>query len=303
MNNPQIAATSPPKQSTKEATPIPKGSHNTEGPSLSVAGQTPESPEPTSQPDSLTATKADSSAGPFNPLSSPTNSKHSVGRKAGKGKKKPRKKKGKTGPRLTAWGRALVAGHDQALATQAIVLGNHAETQSQEATSPVASPQAGGGGVAAIAAMECGLHSPSSKIVGEKEPAADSPIEDEPVDVEQDKKVVEPIEKLVKAIREEDGEEKEEEVWTRARAWAEQKAKWEASGEVMVRVYARPLNPRLIMVEVEGEDGVERHGRIVVNERQRGMFGPGKLVWVRGPLVGVKWELAGKYNFVGNRVA
>jgi hypothetical protein len=142
------------------------------------------------------------------------------------------------------------------------------------------------------------LHPVTDKNLGQKG-LYEHWLADKNVDQKEPVVETEPVEGVEDVLKE-DGIE---EVVTRAEGYAKIRCVWEAAGDVCVRVYARPLNPRLILVEWEGDDGVEKHGRIVVGERQRGMFGPGKVVWVRGPLVGDRWLLAGKYNFLGNRVS
>ena len=185
----------------------------------------------------------------------------------GKGRKRKGKKK-KTGKRNAAKPLAILPHPENK--SQSLALGHDTATQSQ----------AGGEeGFRRVGPDGIGLHWQANKNVDQKEPA----FETEPVEGVEDVSL--------------------DEVQTRAAVYAKVKAVWEQAGDICVRVYARPLNPRLVLVEWEGEDGVEKHGKIVVNERQRGMFGPGKVVWVRGPLVGDRWLLAGKYNFLGNRVS
>jgi hypothetical protein len=192
-----------------------------------------------------------------------------------------KKKKGKKKRKKVATWKAGRAG---SVLTQEPCTLSPIDTESQ---SHVAiGPHVGGEGVAAVPAMEVGFDSPTDKNVDQKGIGGD----DEPTD---------------DSVLVVDGDEdtKQADIQTRAQAWAKQKAEWEAKGDVMVRVYARPLNPLLVLVEMEDEKGeVARHGRIVVTPKHREMFGPGKLIWVRGPLVGDKWVLAGKYNFTGHRV-
>lgn len=212
-------------------------------------------------------------AGIVSPPLPTANSKHNVGRKA----KKRKGRKGKRKPRL--------AGKPSGSKPQASIIETGTETQSQEQTTqpPATDHPAGEEGVCGPGQDGIGLHSLASKNVDKKR-------------IGEETRPIEGVEDVLLG----DGIE---EVQTRAGIYAGVKARWVKAGDVCVRVYARPLNPRLILVEWEGEDGVEKHGRIVVNERQRGMFGPGKVVWVKGPLVGDKWLLAGKYNFLGNRVS
>lgn len=193
--------------------------------------------------------------------------------KKGKAKRRKGKRKGlKAGKRLSTKPLPILTSPD-----------NKSQSLSFLDTATQSQPQVGEEGVGGPGQDGIGLHPVTNKNVDQKEPV----VETEPVEGVED-------------VLKEDGIE---EVVTRAEGYAKIRCVWEAAGDVCVRVYARPLNPRLILVEWEGEDGVEKHGRIVVNERQRGMFGPGKVVWVRGPLVGDKWLLAGKYNFLGNRVS
>lgn len=193
-------------------------------------------------------------------------------KKKGKRKKKGRKKKGKAGGRVAAKPRAVLPQPGQAIEDKPLTSGDSGRD-----------PQAGEEGVCSTGCDRIGLHPEAYKNVDQKGTTEET----------------QPIEGVEDVL----GEGPIEEVETRAAAYAKVKAVWEKAGDVCVRVYARPLNPRLVLVEWEGEDGVEKHGKIVVGERQRGMFGPGKVVWVRGPLVGDRWVLAGKYNFLGNRVS
>lgn len=72
----------------------------------------------------------------------------------------------------------------------------------------------------------------------------------------------------------------------------------EASGAVLVRVYGKPLNPRIRFIEFE--DG--SHGRLWVNVKAAPMIG--WTVWVK-PYVDIPedWVMHGKYNSMGVRRA
>jgi hypothetical protein len=75
-------------------------------------------------------------------------------------------------------------------------------------------------------------------------------------------------------------------------------AHWRAIGDVEVVVYARPLNPRLLLVQFD--DG--SHGRVVMSPRERTVFTVKKRLWVR-PLQKDVYMLAGRYNRFGVRYA
>jgi hypothetical protein len=75
-------------------------------------------------------------------------------------------------------------------------------------------------------------------------------------------------------------------------------AHWRAIGDVEVVVYARPLNPRLLLVQFD--DG--SHGRVVMSPREREVFTVKKRLWVR-PLQKDVYMLAGRYNRFGVRYA
>jgi hypothetical protein len=75
-------------------------------------------------------------------------------------------------------------------------------------------------------------------------------------------------------------------------------AHWRACGDVEVVVYARPLNPRLLLVQFD--DG--SHGRVVMSPREREVFTVKKRLWVR-PLQKDVYMLAGRYNRLGVRYA
>lgn len=75
-------------------------------------------------------------------------------------------------------------------------------------------------------------------------------------------------------------------------------AHWRATGDVEVVVYARPLNPRMLLVQFD--DG--SHGRVVMSPREREMFSVKKRLWVRRLQKDV-CMLAGRYNRFGVRCA
>ncbi len=75
-------------------------------------------------------------------------------------------------------------------------------------------------------------------------------------------------------------------------------AHWRACGDMDVVVYARPLNPRLLLVQFD--DG--SHGRVVMSPRERAVFTVKKRLWVR-PLQKDVYMLAGRYNRFGVRYA
>jgi hypothetical protein len=75
-------------------------------------------------------------------------------------------------------------------------------------------------------------------------------------------------------------------------------AHWRACGDVEVVVYARPLNPRLLLVQFD--DG--SHGRVVMSPRERTVFTVKKRLWVRLLQKDV-YMLAGRYNRFGVRYA
>jgi len=75
-------------------------------------------------------------------------------------------------------------------------------------------------------------------------------------------------------------------------------SKWRQSGEVEVVIYARPLNPRMLLIKFDAQS----HGKLVVSPRERAAFNVGQRVWVRPVERGV-YGLAGRYNIRGRRVA
>ena len=75
-------------------------------------------------------------------------------------------------------------------------------------------------------------------------------------------------------------------------------SKWRESGEYEVVIYARPLNPRMLLIKFDDKS----HGKLVVSPRERAAFNVGQRVWVRPVERGV-YGLAGRYNIRGRRVA
>lgn len=75
-------------------------------------------------------------------------------------------------------------------------------------------------------------------------------------------------------------------------------SKWREAGEHEVVIYARPLNPRMLLIKFDDGD----HGKLIVSPRERAAFNVGQRVWVRPVERGV-YGLAGRYNIRGRRVA
>lgn len=68
-------------------------------------------------------------------------------------------------------------------------------------------------------------------------------------------------------------------------------------GSFRAVVYARPLNPRLLLVNF----GHKSHGRLVIAHSERGKFSVGQEVWVKNAGGKDLYLLAGVYNRFGKR--
>jgi hypothetical protein len=69
-----------------------------------------------------------------------------------------------------------------------------------------------------------------------------------------------------------------------------------AAGEIPCLIYAKPLNPRLLLVQFSDNS----RGKVVIRPVERAMFGPGKRIWVKAIERGI-YVLAGRYNRFGAR--
>lgn len=74
--------------------------------------------------------------------------------------------------------------------------------------------------------------------------------------------------------------------------------RWSKSGDINVLVYARPVNPRLLLITLD--DGT--HGRCLMHPADRQRFSVGKRIWVRHERKDV-YRLVGRYNRWGSRCA
>jgi hypothetical protein len=72
---------------------------------------------------------------------------------------------------------------------------------------------------------------------------------------------------------------------------------WRNAGDINVLVYARPLHPRMLLVQLD--DG--SHGRCLLHPTARARFSVGKRIWVRHERKDL-YVLAGRYNRWGSRV-
>lgn len=72
--------------------------------------------------------------------------------------------------------------------------------------------------------------------------------------------------------------------------------KWSKSGDINVLVYARPVNPRLLLITLD--DGA--HGRCLMHPVDRQRFSVGKRIWVRHERKDI-YRLTGRYNRWGSR--
>ena len=72
---------------------------------------------------------------------------------------------------------------------------------------------------------------------------------------------------------------------------------WRNAGDINVLVYARPLHPRMLLVQLD--DG--SHGRCLLHPTARARFSVGKRIWVRHERKDL-YVLAGRYNRWGARV-
>lgn len=68
-------------------------------------------------------------------------------------------------------------------------------------------------------------------------------------------------------------------------------------GSFRAVVYARPLNPRLLLLNF----GHKSHGRLVIAHSERGKFSVGQEVWVKNAGGKDLYILAGAYNRFGKR--
>lgn len=74
--------------------------------------------------------------------------------------------------------------------------------------------------------------------------------------------------------------------------------KWSKAGDINVLVYARPVNPRMLLITLD--DG--SHGRCLMHPADRQRFSVGKRIWVRHERKDV-YRLVGRYNRWGGRCA
>ena len=74
--------------------------------------------------------------------------------------------------------------------------------------------------------------------------------------------------------------------------------KWAKAGDINVLVYARPVNPRMLLITLD--DG--SHGRCLMHPADRQRFSVGKRIWVRHERKDV-YRLTGRYNRWGGRCA
>ena len=74
--------------------------------------------------------------------------------------------------------------------------------------------------------------------------------------------------------------------------------KWAKAGDINVLVYARPINPRMLLITLD--DGT--HGRCLMHPADRQRFSVGKRIWVRHERKDV-YRLTGRYNRWGSRCA
>jgi len=74
--------------------------------------------------------------------------------------------------------------------------------------------------------------------------------------------------------------------------------KWSKAGDINVLVYARPVNPRLLLITLD--DGT--HGRCLMHPVDRQRFSVGKRIWVRHERKDI-YRLTGRYNRWGSRCA
>lgn len=74
--------------------------------------------------------------------------------------------------------------------------------------------------------------------------------------------------------------------------------RWAKSGDINVLVYARPVNPRLLLITLD--DGT--HGRCLMHPVDRQRFSVGKRIWVRHERKDI-YRLTGRYNRWGGRCA
>jgi hypothetical protein len=72
---------------------------------------------------------------------------------------------------------------------------------------------------------------------------------------------------------------------------------WRNAGDINALVYARPLHPRMLLVQLD--DG--SHGRCLLHPTDRARFSVGKRIWVRHERKDL-YVLAGRYNRWGVRV-
>lgn len=71
---------------------------------------------------------------------------------------------------------------------------------------------------------------------------------------------------------------------------------WAKAGDINVLVYARPVNPRLLLITLD--DGT--HGRCLMHPVDRQRFSVGKRIWVRHERKDI-YRLTGRYNRWGSR--
>lgn len=74
--------------------------------------------------------------------------------------------------------------------------------------------------------------------------------------------------------------------------------RWAKGGDINVLVYARPVNPRLLLITLD--DGT--HGRCLMHPVDRQRFSVGKRIWVRHERKDI-YRLTGRYNRWGSRCA
>ena len=73
--------------------------------------------------------------------------------------------------------------------------------------------------------------------------------------------------------------------------------RWRNAGDINVLVYARPVHPRMLLIQLD--DG--SHGRCMMHPSDRVRFSVNKRIWVRHDRKDI-YQLAGRYNRWGARV-
>lgn len=78
--------------------------------------------------------------------------------------------------------------------------------------------------------------------------------------------------------------------WTVKKTWRERKPEEPPSGHVSARVVKMALNPRIVLVEVDGEEGIKR---LIIKPDVRKRMGVGKLVRRVERIDGDLWRMVG----------